>query len=139
MNKPICDGRIENPALRADMAGDAGQHDVVRSQYPVPGRSEEDDLRVCYHEQSHATVSRRTTGRSLGGVTAQPGEYFSGLCWGPAYVHPSKFDDTDGCTVHRASDLKLGGQRLHNVGMSDKQLTAFDPARVDESCGRNRG
>jgi hypothetical protein len=93
MNKPICDGRIENPALRADMTGDAGQHGVVRSQHPVPGRTPEDDLRVCYHEQSHATVSRLTTGRPLGGVTAQPGEDFSGLCWGPAYQ--SKFDDTD--------------------------------------------
>jgi hypothetical protein len=114
MNKSICDGRIENPALRADMAGDAGQHGVVHSRYPVPGRTPEDDLRVCYHEQSHATVSRLTTGRPLGGVTAQPGEDFSGLCWGPAYVHESKFDDTD-APSQLASMMPTLGENLADL------------------------
>jgi hypothetical protein len=122
MNKSICDGRIGNPASRADVAGDADQHGIVGSQYPVHGRSAEDDLRVCYHEQSHATVSRLTTGCALGGVTAQPGEDFSGLCWGPAYVHKSKFDDTDTASLLATMVPTLGESRAE---CADIYLHAF--------------
>ena len=51
----------------------------------LTARSPEYDLRVCYHEQSHATVIRILTG-PLGGVTAEPGPYFDGLCWSPGFI-----------------------------------------------------
>jgi hypothetical protein len=60
---------------------------------PVPGRSPADDLRVCWHEASHATIGRHWS--ELGGVTCQPGSGYSGLCWGPAYDRHAKFAETD--------------------------------------------
>jgi hypothetical protein len=67
MNSELIDGgRIENPALRVDMAGDAGQHGVARSQYPVPGRTPEYNRRVAGHEITHVSAMR------IQGVAAQP-------------------------------------------------------------------
>jgi hypothetical protein len=56
-------------------------------------RSEEDDVRVCYHESSHAVIGRLVTGQAIGGVTCDPRADFAGLCWGPKYR--SKLADTD--------------------------------------------
>jgi hypothetical protein len=60
---------------------------------PVAGRSEADDQRVCLHESSHAVIGRHWS--ELGGVTCQPGDGYSGLCWGPAYDRHAKFAETD--------------------------------------------
>jgi hypothetical protein len=42
--------------------------------------------------------------------------------------------EIDRYTVHCASDLKFRGQGVHDARRRGKQLTDFDPARVDESC-----
>jgi hypothetical protein len=47
-------------------------------------RSPADDMRVCSHEASHATVGR-VLGQPLGGMTAEPGFGFSGRVWGPKF------------------------------------------------------
>jgi hypothetical protein len=60
---------------------------------PSVDRSEADDMRVCYHEVSHATVGRMQ-GQAIGGVTCVAGADFGGLCWGPAYVHGAKLPDS---------------------------------------------
>jgi len=60
---------------------------------PVAGRSAADDLRVCWHEASHATIGRHWS--ELGGVTCQPGDGFSGLTWGPQYNRHAKFAEND--------------------------------------------
>jgi hypothetical protein len=60
---------------------------------PVAGRSAADDLRVCWHEASHATIGRHWS--EVGGVTCQPGDGFSGLTWGPQYNRHAKFAEND--------------------------------------------
>jgi hypothetical protein len=56
-----------------------------------PDRSEADDIRVCFHESSHAAVGRRWS--DLGGMTAVAGDGFSGRCWGPQFE--SRFANDD--------------------------------------------
>jgi hypothetical protein len=53
-------------------------------------RSAADDERIALHEACHA-LTGRVLGSPLGGVTCDPGDGFSGLCWGPSYVRRSKF------------------------------------------------
>jgi hypothetical protein len=84
MNNSICDGRIEIPALRADVAGDTGQHGVVRSQYPVPGRTPEYNRRIAIHESGHAYVAK-CLGTELRSVSIIPGDGFEGRCLSKAY------------------------------------------------------
>ena len=43
-------------------------------------RSLADDIRVCIHESSHATVGRQYS--ELGGMTCVAANGFAGLCWG---------------------------------------------------------
>jgi hypothetical protein len=58
-------------------------------------RSAEDDRRVVYHEIHHVVTGRILTGAPIGGVTCDPGSDYSGLTWGPSYVHRAKFAETD--------------------------------------------
>jgi hypothetical protein len=56
-------------------------------------RSASDDIRICYHEASHAGVGRQLHATALGGCTVEAGPDYSGLTWGPAYVRRTKFSD----------------------------------------------
>jgi hypothetical protein len=56
-------------------------------------RSEADDVRLSFHESSHAVVGRWLTGEAIGGVTIVASSEFGGLCWGPHYVHRAKFSE----------------------------------------------
>lgn len=68
------------PSPFAAGAADGAPHTIRRMHVdgiePVPGRSPADDLRVCWHEASHATIGRHWS--ELGGVTCQPGSGFAG-------------------------------------------------------------
>jgi hypothetical protein len=57
-------------------------------------RSEADDERVALHESCHA-LAGRVLGSPLGGMTCDPGDGFSGLCWGPSYVRRSKLAEDE--------------------------------------------
>jgi hypothetical protein len=52
-------------------------------------RTETDDIRVCFHEASHAAIGRRWS--ELGGMTCVAGDGFAGRCWGPKFE--AKFAD----------------------------------------------
>jgi hypothetical protein len=56
-------------------------------------RSASDDIRICFHEASHAGVGRQLHATALGGCTVEAGPDYSGLTWGPAYVRRTKFSD----------------------------------------------
>jgi hypothetical protein len=59
------------------------------------GRSAADDRRVVYHEIHHVVTGRIVTAAPIGGVTCEPGLDYSGLTWGPSYVHCAKFAELD--------------------------------------------
>jgi hypothetical protein len=71
--------RVEPPpatVTRDDRDGGGG---------PDQARSADDDMvRVCFHEASHAAV-HRLSGSLLGGMTCVAGEGFSGRVWGPEF------------------------------------------------------
>jgi hypothetical protein len=54
-------------------------------------RTEADDIRVAFHESGHAAIGRQIHGTALGGVTVEPGEDYSGLCWGPLHDRRLKY------------------------------------------------
>jgi hypothetical protein len=56
-------------------------------------RSEADDVRLSFHESSHAVVGRWLTGEAIGGVTIVASSEFGGLCWGPHYTHRAKYSE----------------------------------------------
>jgi hypothetical protein len=58
-------------------------------------RSEADDVRLSFHESSHAVVGRWLTGEAIGGVTIVAANGYGGLCWGPRYVDRAKFCDDE--------------------------------------------
>jgi hypothetical protein len=84
-------------------------------------RSEADDERVALHESCHA-LAGRVLGSPLGGMTCDPGDGFSGLCWGPSYVRPSKFaedepDPVSLCTKMTPLMPREGESRLDVANM----------------------
>jgi hypothetical protein len=56
-------------------------------------RTDADDNRVVFHESGHATIGRLLHAMPLGGCTAEPGEDYSGLCWGALYDRRLKFSE----------------------------------------------
>jgi hypothetical protein len=56
-------------------------------------RTAADDNRVVFHEAGHATIGRFLHATPLGGCTAEPGEDYSGLCWGALYDRRLKFSE----------------------------------------------
>jgi hypothetical protein len=54
-------------------------------------RTEADDIRVVFHESGHTAIGRQIHGTALGGVTVEPGEDYSGLCWGPLHDRRLKY------------------------------------------------
>jgi hypothetical protein len=63
----------------------SAREDEYLPELSVPGRSYEDDVRICYHEASHATVQRLLSAKPIGGVSVQAGPDFDGLCWSPGH------------------------------------------------------
>jgi hypothetical protein len=99
MNNPS--GRDTRRSARAGNAAVVSQHGGSRTVLPTTdakvllGRSAEDDRRVVYHEIHHVLAGRLCSAAPIGGVTAEPGLDYSGLTWGPAYVHRAKFAEPD--------------------------------------------
>jgi hypothetical protein len=61
-------------------------------------RSAADEERIALHESCHA-MTGRLLGSPLGGMTCDPGDGFSGLCWGPSYVSRFTKDEPDSASL----------------------------------------
>jgi hypothetical protein len=102
-------------------------------------RTEADDIRVSFHEASHAGIGRQLTGAPLGGATIEAGEGYSGLCWGSGYDRRMKFsadqiDEPSFCDILKAQIPPVGESRSN---LADIYLHIWN--QVVELCAGTEG
>jgi hypothetical protein len=93
-------------------------------------RSAADDHRISLHECGHA-LTGRVLSFALAGVTCDPRDGYSGLCWGPSYS--SKFADDNGASIVEQLNTALprDGEPHDESAM---QIIAHCRMRIIELC-----